>query len=221
MYIKNKYLSIIFKFLIVIVGSYGLYKACFYNKVSLGEHLSYYTNLSNLICIIYFVYYIIKYLITRGKTEANLLVKSSVTIVISITAIVYNLILRPFMTDMDGVMDLHSISNYIVHIIVPVMVILDWILFDKKGKFKKYYPFIWLISPFAYFVFICIRANFNKFFTYTSSRYPYFFLDIDAYGVIQVMLNVFIAIIAILILGFIFLKIDNVLKKKGEIICQK
>ena len=221
MYIKNNYLSVILKILIVVIGTYGLYKACFFNKVGLGEHFSYYTNLSNLICIIYFLILLIKCIISRRVVEANPLVKGSMTILISITAIVYNFILRPFMTDMDGVMDLHSISNYIVHIVVPILIILDWILFDKKGEFKNYYPFIWLILPFMYFIFICVRAFLGKTFTYTSSRYPYFFLDIDEYGLLQVIFNVLVAIKAILILGFIVLKIDKFLNKsRGNAICQ-
>lgn len=221
MYIKNNYLSVILKILIVVIGTYGLYKACFFNKVGLGEHFSYYTNLSNLICIIYFFVLLIKCIISKHVVEANPLVKGSMTILISITAIVYNFILRPFMTDMDGVMDLHSISNYIVHIVVPILIILDWILFDKKGKFKNYYPFTWVILPFMYFIFICIRASLGKTFTYTSSRYPYFFLDIDAYGLLQVIFNVVVAILAILILGFIVLKIDKCLvNKKRGMLCQ-
>lgn len=218
MHIKNKYLSLIFKISIVLIGSYGLYKSCFFNNVSLEEHFAYYTNLSNLICIIYFICYIVKYYILKVK-KYNSCIKGSITITIAITGIVYNFLLRPFMHDVEGVMDLHSLSNYVVHIIMPLMVILDWILFDEKGKFKKYYIFIWLILPFIYFIFICIRATLGKTFTYASSRYPYFFLDIDAYGVLQVLLNVLLAIIAVLILGYILFKIDNLLmiKKKRSL----
>lgn len=215
MHIKTRYLSLIFKLSIILIGSYGLYKSCFFNSVSLEEHFAYYTNLSNLICIIYFIFYIIKCYLLKEESY-NSCIKGSVTLTIAITGIVYNFLLRPFMHDVEGVMDLHSLSNYIVHIIMPLIVILDWILFDEKGKFKKYYIFIWLILPFLYFIFICIRASLGKTFTYASSRYPYFFLDIDAYGVLQVLLNVSLAIIAVLTLGYIFFKVDNLLMIKKE-----
>lgn len=118
------------------------------------------------------------------------------------------------MTDMDGVMDLNSIGNYIVHIFLPLMVIFDYILFDEKGKYSKKEPFIWLILPFIYFIFICIRAKIGEPFKYTNSYYPYFFLDIDMFGLPQIILNVVIIIICILILGYLYIFLDKKLNKK-------
>lgn len=215
MYIKNKYISLIYKIIIVIVGIYGLYKSCFFTeKVGLLEHFSYYTNISNLVCIIYFIIYIIKMLMKFNKNMTyNSTVKGAITICIMITMIIYNFILRPFMTDMDGVMKLNSLSNYIVHIIEPLLIIFDYILFDKKGKFKKIDPIFWIIIPFLYWIFICIRALFANPFTYTSSKYPYFFIDIDMFGIYQVFFNVFLLICAIIILGYIFYILDKFLLK--------
>lgn len=217
MYIKNKYMSLTFKFLIIIISIYGLYDSCFKASiVTVGEHFSYYTNLSNLLCIIFFTFYISVTLLKINIKNLEKL-KGGVTIAIMITTIVYNFILRPFMTDMEGVMDLNSIGNYIVHIIAPIMVILDYILFDQKGLYEKKDPFIWVLIPFAYFIFIIIRAGLGKTFTYTSSKYPYFFLDIDAFGLPQVILNVFLMILAILLLGYLYLGIDKLLNKHKTI----
>ena len=217
MYIKNKYMSLIYKFLIVIISIYGLYDSCFKSSsVTLGEHFSYYTNFSNLLCIIFFSFYIIMTLFNKNIKKIGKL-KGGVTIAIMITAIVYNFILRPFMTDMEGVMDLNSIGNYIVHIIAPIMVIFDYILFDKKGLYEGVDPFIWVLIPFAYFIFIIIRASLGKTFTYTASKYPYFFIDIDAFGLPQVILNVFLMILVIILLGYIYLGIDKLLSKHKTI----
>ncbi len=217
MLIKNKYVSLIFKILIVIIGIYGLYDSCFKTKyVGLGEHFSYYTNLSNLLCIVFFFIYAIKMLLNFKKDKHNYYprIKGCITVAISITGIVYNFILRPFMTSVEGVMDLNSIGNYIVHIVIPLMVILDYILFDEKGIYTKKEPFIWLILPFLYFVFICIRAKLAKPFTYTNSNYPYFFLDIDAFGLPKIIINIVIAIISILILGYLYVFLDKLLNRK-------
>jgi len=118
MYIKNKYASLIYKIFIVVIGIYGLCDNGFKTKyVSLSKHFSYYTNLSNLLCVIFFIIYIIKTLFKMGiKNNTYSKIKGFITIVISITEIVYNFILRPFMTDMEGVIDLNSIGNYVVHI---------------------------------------------------------------------------------------------------------
>ena len=215
MYIDNKRFSFFFKLLIVLMGTYGLYKACFFNKVSLEEHFSYYTNLSNLICVIYFLIIIVRTVIVKKIDTKYYGLKGAVVVMIAVTGLVYNFILRPFMSDVEGVMDLHSFSNYIVHLIIPVMVILDWLLFDKKGNLKSKYSIYWLVIPFMYWIFICIRANFAKPFMYTGSKYPYFFIDIEEFGVGIVIVNVILAIAAILLLGFILCKIDNKLSKKA------
>ena len=217
MYLKNKYFSLIFKILIVIVGIYGLIESCLESKnVSLEEHFSYYTNLSNLLCVIFFTFYIIKMFGNFKNSEHNYYrkLKGAVTLAITITCLVYNIVLRPFMTDVDGVMTLNSIGNHIVHIVLPIMVILDYLLFDEKGLYDKKDPFIWVILPFLYWIFICIRALIGKTFTYANSKYPYFFLDIDEFGLERIILNIIIAIILIIILGYIYVLIDKLLNKK-------
>lgn len=218
MYIKNKYFSLIFKILIVLIGIYGLIDSCFKStSVSLSENFSYYTNLSNLLCIIFFIFYIVKMLLNFTNEEHHYYkkMKGTVTLIITVTMLVYNFVLRPFMTDMDGVMNLNSIGNYIVHLILPIMVILDYFLFDEKGLYTKKDPLYWIILPFIYWIFICIRAKIGKPFTYTDSLYPYFFLDIDAFGFAQIIVNVVIAIILIIILGYIYVLIDKLLSKKN------
>lgn len=169
-----------------------------------------------IVCIIFYIVYIIKILLNFNKENHYYYhnFKGATTLCITVTCLVYNFILRPFMTDMDGVMKLNSIGNYIVHLILPLMVILDYLFFDKKGLVTKREPFIWIILPFIYWIFICVRASIGKTFIYTDSKYPYFFLDIDTFGLPQVILNVMLAIILIIILGFIFFLIDKLLSKK-------
>lgn len=214
MYIKNKYFSLIFKILIVVIGIYGICSSLKDSPlVGTFEHLSYYTNLSNILCIVFFTYYSLR-MICNIKCEEfhyNNNLKGAITITILITFIVYNLILRPFMHNVDGVMNLNSIGNLVVHIILPLMVLFDYLLFDEKGKYNKAY--IWVFIPISYFIFICIRAHFGHTFTYAQSRYPYFFLDIDAYGIFQVIINVIISIILILLLIYLYVFIDKKLGK--------
>lgn len=215
MYIRNKYFSLIFKLLIVVIGIFGIYLSLSDSPlVGTFEHLSYYTNLSNLLCIIFFLYYSIKMIINIKENNHNYHnnFKGAVTITILITFIVYNFILRPFMHDVEGVMKINSVGNLIVHVILPLMVLFDYILFDEKGNYSKAY--LWVLIPLFYFIFICIRAKFGYTFTYAQSRYPYFFLDIDEYGIYQVIFNVIISILLILALIYIYVFIDKKLSNK-------
>ncbi len=206
-----------FKILIVIIGIFGIYSSLKDSPlVGIYEHLSYYTNLSNLLCILFFFIYSARMLLNIKKDVHNYYpnLKGAITITILITFIVYNLILRPFMHDVDGVMKLNSIGNTIVHVVLPLMVLFDYILFDEKGKFNKKFAFTWVLIPFTYFIFICIRAKMGGTFTYANSRYPYFFLDIDEYGIPQVMVNLIISIILILTLIYLYVFIDKKIEDK-------
>lgn len=217
MCIRNKFFSLIFKVLIVIIGIFGIYSSLNDSPlVGIYEHLSYYTNLSNLLCILFFFVYSIIMLLNIKKEYHNYCpnLKGAITITILITFIVYNLVLRPFMHNVDGVMKINSIGNTIVHVILPIMVLLDYILFDEKGRFNKKKAYTWVLIPLMYFIFICIRAKMGGMFTYAGSRYPYFFLDIDEYGIPQVTINVIISIILILLLIYLYIYIDSKLHKK-------
>ena len=44
--------------------------------------------------------------------------------------------------------------NIILFYIAPVMMLVDWILFEKKGRLKRIDPLLWLILPFLYFAYV-------------------------------------------------------------------
>ena len=65
--------------------------------MGLLEHFSYYTNISNLVCILYFIVYIIKMIIHfNTNTSCNYSLKGAMTISIMITMLVFNLISTSF-----------------------------------------------------------------------------------------------------------------------------
>ncbi len=39
-----------------------------------------------------------------------------------------------------------------VHYLIPALTLADWLLFEPKGKFKKYDPLLWLIPTLTYFL---------------------------------------------------------------------
>ena len=65
---------------------------------------------------------------------------------------------------------------------------LDWLLFDEKGRYRWFEPFLWGIFPSAYFVYTMIRARVSSFRFYNGSPYPYAFMDVDALGWGKVLL---------------------------------
>ncbi|WP_179139825.1 Pr6Pr family membrane protein, partial [Brachyspira hyodysenteriae] len=93
-----------------------------------------------------------------------------------------------------------------------IMTIFDYIIFDKKGIYKIVDPLLWLIIPFVYFAFILIRARIGSPFS-DGSYYPYFFVDIDKYGLKTVLRNVFFITLFFDFLGYIEYFIDRFFNK--------
>ena len=91
-----------------------------------------------------------------------------------------------------------SAANYMVHGVVPLLAIADWILFLPHGRLRAKDAALWLIYPIAYAVFIFIRAEVGAPF-YGTTRYPYPFIDVDVIGgwvalVVPVMAAAFYAL---------------------------
>ena len=197
-----------------IVVIFSLCLGIFLNLINTSSRkalMSYYTLQSNLICLIAFV--IIVVLKIRKKNDNNeiyFLVKGAVTIAIVITAVVYHVALAP-----------NSIANKVladtfVHTISPILVVIDYFLFDEKGNMKYYYPVIWLIIPLNYVVYVYTYSNFGgRFYSIGGSKkFAYFFLDYTKIGCKGVATWLLFIALAILAISEVFVLIDRKLKGK-------
>jgi hypothetical protein len=214
MYINNKWLRTGWRLLLIGVCLWGILLNVLASTDWLSI-LSYYTIQSNLIVLVFFIIFLIYSLRLKKKAPSAryYTIKGAVTMCITLTLLIFHFLLRPTLFSMsDGASYVNSPMNIIVHYVVPLMVLADWLLFDRKGAFKKTDPLVWTIIPWAYFAFSLIRAQFAVF-TNTGSRYPYFFIDIDKYGIGQVALNVLVIAVGYVALGYILYLIDLGLSK--------
>lgn len=215
MYIKNKYIILIYRILFLIICGYGLYLNFFDMQLQNRlELLSYYTILSNIACFLYFFVVVIKTAINWEKAKQTYypVIKGMVTMGITVTFLIFHFILRPSFFVMNNNSYFFTLANTIVHYIVPIMVVLDYVLFDKKGHIGRSDPLKWLLMPLVYWLLCLIRALFG--FTYsTGSKYPYFFIDINEYGLIMVLRNVALLVLFFTLLGYAFLLFDKLLNK--------
>lgn len=205
---KNNF-SVIYKIIIVIIGSFAVTLGFFPNNFKFDIETAYYfTYQSNILVIIYFIMDIVN--IFNKKETFYPRLKGAVTMSITVTFLVYHFLLSPTSGELKG---LDYIRNLLVHYIVPIMTIIDYIIFDIKGFYKIIDPLLWLLIPFIYFTFILIRAKIGKPFS-DGSYYPYFFVDIDKYGLKTVMKNVFFITLFFAVLGYVEYFIDKLLKNK-------
>ena len=183
--------------------------------------LSYYTFQSNIICFVAFVIYIV--LEIRRKDEKGdiyYLIKGAIVIMIFITAFCYHIALAPqfeFDMGLKNTTDMYNkIANSIVHTFAPCLVILDYFLFDEKGNFKRYYPFLWLCFPYNYVLYVYMYASQGGSFYSIggSNRFAYFFLDYVEIGMSGVIKWIIIMTLGILIVSYLLVVIDQILEKR-------
>jgi len=156
------------------------------NTKSIISILSYYTLQSNIICFITFTAIIISILLKKDyrKSEVYYVVKGGIVICIFITAIMYQIALMPYGFHMDYNFENRYLANLLVHVVSPLLVILDYFLFDTKGKFKWFCPIIWLFIPLNYIIYVYTYSlNGGRFYGIGGSRdFAYIFLDYNQIG---------------------------------------
>lgn len=199
----KKIFKTIYRITLILIGIYGLYLN--FKMGNIYNLLHYYTILSNILVIVFFTYLLF-------SKKDHILFKSATTMCIILTFLVFHFVLRPTMFSMDNTYCLLSPSNLIVHYIIPIMTFIDYLIFDIKGKLKNFYPLLWAIIPYVYFIIMTINGALGYTF-YDDTHYPYFFMDYDALGVGKVLINVLLLTLFYILLGYIYYGVDYLLKK--------
>ena len=180
---KKNIWSILIKLALVSIGVSGIivtYVSAGF--MSGGTTFLYFTIQSNITIIAITAIYLVDAIgVLRGrepyKNQILRHIKLSFTVAITITFIVFVTLLAPI----TGVAYFFSYSNFSLHIIVPILAILDYFLFDTDIKIFKLSFLVGTAMPVYYFFFYLIGRAAG--FTYLNGdKAPYFFLDFEKYG---------------------------------------
>jgi len=161
------------------------------------DSLSYFTNLSNVIVAIVFTM-LARNPYRRGAVWSA--VRMDSLVMISITGLIYAIVLAPD-AQVEG---LDIIVNSIKHYIVPVMTVLLWLLLGPRRQLTFTSVFTALAIPIAWAGYTLIRGEF-------IAAYPYGFLNVVAYGLPAVLVNIAGVAALGVVLGLLFWGIDRVL----------
>lgn len=210
--IKNRNIQILFQTIYCTIGIVGLLASLglFSAKFNTDFYV-YYTNLSNYICIGFMFASLFKTMKKANKKEEGPVTfaptfKFMSMIMIMVTFFVYNILLAKD----NGIVEYFtSLNNLTMHVILPIMFVLDWVLFYEHDKTKWYYPLLSTIMPLIYVVFILIRATIINH-TTTSVVYPYFFLNLETLGWQGFFMWLSILVFDFIALGYLIYMFDHV-----------
>lgn len=190
---------------------------------SVSAILSYFTLQSNILCFAVFASIVFMELRKKNyKSEVYYLVKGGITIAILITGLTYLFALSPTGFCMDfqqKTLANKTISNLLVHVVSPILVTLDYFLFDEKGHFKRYYPIIWLCIPFDYLLYVyTYSSSGGTFFNIGGSKkFAYFFLDYEKIGYLGVAKWVMLITLCILFVSYLLVWFDRKMRDQREL----
>lgn len=221
---KKFYICLIYRIIFLLVCGYGILLHFTLDNVNINTKMfSYFTVQSNILCFVTFLCIVFMSFFRANLKEHRFLTffKGMSTVSILVTFIVFHFFVAIYKFDFfnEGIFDL-SAKNFIAHYIVPAMVVLDWILFQEKGLYGFLNPIQWLSFPLFYFAVIMFRPILNSEITLNgSSKYPYFFMDLDNLGLKACIVYVIFFAAFIIFVGYIIVFIDKILKhlrtKKG------
>ena len=190
MYIRNNTIAVVFRVVFLIVCGAGLVMKLLYSRFSIDTIMSDFALISNVLALIYFAYLII----ARPGYERGML-RGAVTIYMLVTFIVYYFI--HFGVDADPLQNL-SLAGYLLYFAAPLMAVLDYLLFCRKGWFTSYSPLIWTILPVVFNLAIFII---NRIGIYVASI-PYFNL---------LGLNMIVTLFVFLGVSYLLFAADNLM----------
>ena len=190
--------------LIFIAKRLGITKKKFHINV-----FFFFTNLSIILAMLFGI----SELIYSSNTILKEYLKLYLVTYITIVMLVYNLVLAPKAKKDKLNYDLYSIYDIIAHIIVPILVIVEWIFFSPHQTLSLTAIFFGLIFPLLYcgLVFLKVITKKGKVFKHSNNHYPYFFFEIETYGTKKVIFNIISLLVILLLFILVLILINNYL----------
>lgn len=129
---------------------------------SILNFFCYFTNLSNIMISIVFIVSALRLISARkDASESDVAIRGGIVVYIAFVGIVFNTILAD--TDLG---ELIPWVNVIVHMIVPIAGVLDWLIWAPRRRLPFRVVLWWMIWPAFYAIFSVARGAVDGFYPY-------------------------------------------------------
>ena len=217
--IKNRTVQLIYQTIYCTLGLIGIIASLgIFDNINMirWDFYVHFTNISNFFCFGVMLTELIQTAKRKedGYVSSSPLMKFIGILGILLTFLVFNIMLAgaPGRDPQAN----WRIGSLCFHVVLPIMYILDWFLFYKRGEAKWYYPIASVGFPLAYVIFLLIQAIVLKFDSsilipgsQTPLIYPYFFVNLDTQGIPGVLMWIAILSVAFVAAGFLFFGLDR------------
>ncbi len=159
---------------------------------------SYFTIQTNLLVALWFTVAVMDWKRESSHPVLQSKVKGALTVYITVTGVIYTLLLRNIWEPQGITLVLTTIN----HDIVPIVFVIDWLLYEKRRSYDWRYVFLWLIYPLVYLVYAQIYGG-------VTGRYLYPFLDLSLVSWGGLVLNVIGLCACFVVLSSLYIGINR------------
>ncbi len=202
--------------LVAIVGSIGLYDMKFTRSFYI-----YFTNLSNYLAAGIMLAELIQ---TARKRDDGFVTVAPRLRFISMLGLVLTFLVFNLLLARDPARDPalnYKVECLLCHIVLPVMYVIDWLMFYEHGKVRWTWPVLSALYPIAYLIYVFAHAALWRFGNGVMNHagaapviYPYFFLNPEKVGINGVAMWIGVLLIGFILGGFLFLLVDRLMMKR-------
>lgn len=182
--------------------------------------LLFYTVLSNLLCLAWMLPLVARTARDLGRDGARGTSApaprwcAAVMMAITVTMLVYLVVLVPSSFVQGGDYVPFSLTDNLIHVVTPCLVIVDWLLFVPRGHVRAHDPLLWTLIPYAYLAFALVYGGAGGEFL-PGQTYAYPFLDVERLGVAGVAMWVVVLSAALIGIGYVYFGLDRALARLG------
>ncbi|GAB3536219.1 Pr6Pr family membrane protein [Arthrobacter tecti] len=151
---------------------------------------SYFTILSNIIASLVFIISAVRLARNYQTNDADVAIRGGSVVYMVFVGVVFNTLLRD--VDLGGLLPW---INTVHHMVMPLAVLVDWIVWPPRSRISLRTVFVWMIFPVVYVLYSLIRGAAVGF-------YPYPFLDptVQRYGGVALYCAALVVAFAVLAL---------------------
>lgn len=221
MRIKNRFISAGFKLIYLAGAIYGVLLNLFAPGAEVSSVLSFYTMQSNLLCIALTLFLLACDLadIDCHKNRVYSVFRFCAVTCILLTFILYHAVLQPQMSaEYPEYFGRFSLLDTLLHTYTPLMMLLDYLLFDEKGLFRWWYAPLAAAVPLLYAAYVAVYSSTGGIFVSYDrvQRVPYFFLDYQSLGMGRTALWCLLILAGTIGGAFLLCALDRALRRLWE-----
>ncbi|WP_206437523.1 MULTISPECIES: Pr6Pr family membrane protein [unclassified Mesorhizobium] len=128
---------------------------------------------------------------------------AGVAAVMALVGVIFALLLQGLRTLAGATAE----ANFLLHQLNPVLVVLFWLLFTRKGTLSWRDPLLWALYPLVYLAYALARGA-------AEGKYAYPFIDVSANGWVGAMSNAVVIALGFVAAAEALVLVDRVLARR-------